>query len=298
MRFSAYLDWASPWPELLDLARHLKATGWDGVWLSDHLQPHQAAGLSHHAAWTSLAALAASVPRIRLGVLVSANTFRHPAVLAKMAAQVDIISGGRVTLGLGAAWQEDEHRAYGLPFHTMGERLRRLEEACQVIRSLFANERTTFHGRYYRLTDAPLRPKPIQRPGPPLLIGGGGERVTLRIAARYADAWNVAGTPAVLARKLALLDRHCAALGRNPAEIARSAYATLALPDDGVPVTGRPVPRSPVIVRDAETLQRIVQEYTTLGLDELMVSPLHLADIRRQREGYDRFQRTVVRSFR
>ena len=103
MRFSADLDGASPWPERLDLARRLEATGWDGVWLSDHLQPHQAAGLSHHEAWTSLAALAASVPRIRLGVLVAANTFRHPAVLAKMAEQVDIISGGRLMLGVGSA---------------------------------------------------------------------------------------------------------------------------------------------------------------------------------------------------
>src|SRR5437773_11883991 len=132
-----------------------------------------------------------------------------------MAAQVDIISGGRLLLGLGAGWQENEHQAYGIPFHTMRERLDRLDEACQVMKSLWTQHRSQFTGRYYQLSDAPLEPKPVQTPHPELMIGGGGERVTLRIVAKHADHWNVRGGPKVLARKGAILDEHCAAVGRD-----------------------------------------------------------------------------------
>ena len=124
--------------------------------------------------------------------MVSCNTYRHPAVLAKIAATVDNISGGRLVLGLGAGWQENEHRAYGLDFDTLGGRSKRMEEACQVIKALFTNRRSDYDGRYYQLVDAPLEPKPVQDPLP-LLIGGGGEKVTLRITAQYADEWHVWG---------------------------------------------------------------------------------------------------------
>ena len=128
-------------------------------------------------------AVAVAVPRIRLGTLVTGNTYRHPAVLAKIAAGVDIISDGRVVLGIGSGWQENEHEAYGLEFSTVGGRLRRLEEACVIIKSLLANDRTDFDGEFYQLKDAPLDPKPVQDPLP-LMIGGGGEKVTLRITAQ------------------------------------------------------------------------------------------------------------------
>lgn len=181
--------------------------------------------------WSALAALSALVPRIRVGTIVLGNTYRHPAVVAKMAAQVDIISGGRLVLGIGAGWQENEHEAYGIPFYTMRERLERLDEACQVIKSLWTQDRSSFAGRHYTLSDAPLDPKPVQRPHPELMIGGGGERVTLRIVARHADHWNVWGGPRVLARKGAILDEHCAALGRDPRTITRSANMTLLITD-------------------------------------------------------------------
>ena len=131
--------------------------------------------------WSTLTALSTLVPRIQVGTIVLGNTYRHPAVVAKMAAQVDIISGGRLLLGLGAGWQQNEHEAYGIPFYTMRERLERLDEACQVMRSLWTQDRSDFKGRYYQLSDAPLQPKPVQKPHPELMIGGGGERVTLLI---------------------------------------------------------------------------------------------------------------------
>src|SRR5262249_36973609 len=166
--------------------------------------------------WSTLSALAALIPRIRLGTIVLGNGYRHPSVVAKMAAQVDIISGGRLLLGLGAGWQENEHTAYGIPFYTTRERLERLDEACQVIRSLWTQSRSHFDGRHYRLSTAQLSPKPVEQPHPELMIGGAGERVTLQIVARHADHWNVWGGPEVLSRKSAILEKHCAKVGRDP----------------------------------------------------------------------------------
>jgi alkanesulfonate monooxygenase SsuD/methylene tetrahydromethanopterin reductase-like flavin-dependent oxidoreductase (luciferase family) len=166
-----------------------------------------------------------------VGTIVLGNTYRHPAVVAKMAAQVDIISGGRLVLGMGAGWQQNEHEAYGIPFYTLRERLARLDEACEVIKSLWTQRRSDFKGHYYQLADAPLDPKPVQTPHPELMIGGGGERVTLRIVAKHADHWNVWGGPAVLARKGAILDEHCAAVGRDPKSLTRSANMSLLITD-------------------------------------------------------------------
>ena len=188
MRFGVFTSLsAQTWPGVLDLWRHLEATGWDIACVTDHFMPNtkdrEGAMLE---SWTTLCALTALVPRIRVGSIVLGNTYRHPAVVAKMAAQLDIISGGRLLLGLGAGWQRNEHEAYGIPFYTMRERLERLDEACEVIRSLWTQHRSNFNGRYYQLSEAPLDPKPVQKPQPELMIGGGGERVTLRIVAKHA----------------------------------------------------------------------------------------------------------------
>ena len=229
MRFGLFTSLgAQTWAGVLDLWRHVEATGWDIACVTDHFMPNtpEREGPMLEG-WSTLSALAALVPRIQVGTIVLGNTYRHPAVVAKMAAQVDIISGGRLLLGLGAGWQENEHEAYGIPFLTLRERLERLDEACQVLKSLWTRRRSDFDGRHYRLSDAPLEPKPVQRPHPELMIGGGGERVTLRIVAKHADHWNVWGGPAVLARKGAILDEHCAAVGRDPKTIRRSANMVL-----------------------------------------------------------------------
>jgi F420-dependent oxidoreductase-like protein len=233
MRFGVFTGLgAQTWPGVLELWRHVEATGWDIACVTDHFMPNtkdrEGATLE---SWSTLAALAALVPRIRVGTIVLGNTYRHPSVVAKMAAQVDIISGGRLLLGLGAGWQQNEHEAYGIPFYTMRERLARLDEACEVIRSLWVQRRSDFRGRYYQLSDAPLEPKPLQKPHPELMVGGGGERVTLRIVARHADHWNVWGGPRVLARKGAILDEHCAAVGRDPGSITRSVNMALLITD-------------------------------------------------------------------
>jgi len=232
MRLSVWPNPQQPWDDILAIAQHAAETGWDGVWFADHFMPN-AANVSGpvHECWAVLTGLAALVPRVRLGSLVCGNTYRHPAVLAKQAASADIVSGGRIVLGLGAGWQENEHQAYGIPFYTMRERLERLDEACEVITSLWTQRRTTFKGRYYQLSDAPLDPKPVQQPHPELMIGGGGEKVTLRIVAKRANHWNVWGGPQVLARKSAILAEHCAAVGRDPKTITRSVNMALLITD-------------------------------------------------------------------
>ena len=175
--------------------------------------------------WTTLTALAQATKRLRLGTLVTGVHYRHPAVLANMAAALDIISNGRLELGIGAGWNEEESGAYGIELGSIKERFDRFEEACEVIVSLLTQERTTFKGQHYELTEAMCNPKGIQRPHPPICIGGSGEKRTLRTAARFAQHWNfTGGTPAEFARKRDILHAHCADIGRDPAEITLSSH--------------------------------------------------------------------------
>ena len=234
MRFAIFSSMGNTtWSDVEALWRHAEQTGWDAACVTDHFMPNTPDRVGDMLeSWTTLTALAALTKRMRVGTIVSGNTYRHPAVLAKMAANVDIISGGRLICGMGAGWQENEHQAYGLPFYTVGERLQRLDEACQVLNMLWTQERSTFKGKYYQLDDAPLMPKPVQKPRPELMIGGGGEKVTLRIVARWADHWNVWGGPDILAQKGKILDGYCAAIGRDPKTILRSAVMVPVLSED------------------------------------------------------------------
>jgi F420-dependent oxidoreductase-like protein len=198
------------------------------AWLNDHFM-----GLGstppgpYLEAWTLLAALAARTHRLRIGVMVTDNLYRHPALLAKMAATVDVISHGRLNVGLGTGWSEQQHRAYGIPLPAPGERVRRLGEACEVILRLWSEPGVTFEGRYYQLHDAPCDPKPVQKPFPPFAIGGEGER-TLQIIARYANIWDCSvATPDLYAQKRLLLERVCATLGRDAATLAYSRHISV-----------------------------------------------------------------------
>jgi len=178
--------------------------------------------------WMTLVALAQATKRLRLGVLVTGIHYRHPAVLANMAATADIISDGRLELGLGAGWFELESDAYGIELGGLRERSDRFEEACEVIVSLLEHESTDFSGRYYHLDRARCEPKPVQRPHPPICIGGGGEKRTLRTTARFAQHWNfLGGTPEEFAHKREVLERHCREIGRDPAEITLSSHVRL-----------------------------------------------------------------------
>jgi F420-dependent oxidoreductase-like protein len=273
MRFSFWPAPSQPYDDVLELARHVEQTGWDGIWYADHFMPNaEDTSTPWPEAWITLAALGAQVPRLRLGTLVSGNTYRHPAVLAKMATTLDHISGGRVVLGLGSGWQENEHAQYGIPFYTVADRLKRLDEACQVIKALFSEEKSSFAGTYYQLDNASLEPKPVQNPLP-LLIGGGGEQVTLKITARYADEWNVWGTVDTLKSKMAILDRHCESVGRDPAAIKRTAVALLFMSDDTAfldKMRAADMQQAAIIGTPAE-VRDIVAEYEAAGVNGLMV---------------------------
>jgi alkanesulfonate monooxygenase SsuD/methylene tetrahydromethanopterin reductase-like flavin-dependent oxidoreductase (luciferase family) len=200
-----------------------------------------------------------------------------------------------VVLGLGAGWQENEHVAYGLDYSTVKGRLDRLDEACAVITSLLRTERTTFAGEHYRLLDAPLSPKPVN-PALPLLIGGGGEQRTLKIAARWADEWNIWGEPPLMAHKGAILERHCEAIGRDPAEISRSAIALLFLSDDESYVAkmrARDHGRATLIGTPAQAVE-IIHQYAAAGVDELIVPDFTMPDPGRKRETMEQFMNEVA----
>ena len=179
------------WPELLPIWQEADELGLDSAFVFDHFIPIRAEPSGPCLeGWTLLSALLAKTRRIHGGILVTGNTYRHPAVLAKMAATVDQVSDGRLILGMGAGWFELEHTAYGIPFHTPGGRARRLVESVEVVKRLFSEPRTTYAGKYYQLKDAPFEPKGVQRPHPPLLIGGMGPKVVQPLAARHADVWH------------------------------------------------------------------------------------------------------------
>ena len=301
MRFSFWIPNSLTWQDTLAAARHVDATGWDGLWYADHFMPNavEPADGPIHEAWSVLAGIAAAVPRVRLGPLVAGNTYRNPAVTAKIATTIDHISGGRVVLGLGAGWQENEHRAYGLEFNTFRWRFDRLEEACQILKSLFSEPRSTFAGSHYSLDAAPLDPKPVQA-RLPLLIGGGGEKRTLRIVANYADEWNVWGMPDVLAAKGAVLERHCASIGRDPATIEHSAVALLFLTDDAAQLASlraRDLGR-PALIGTPGELQEIVGAYRDAGVDELIVPGFTFRSPAEREETLDRFLTEVATPFR
>lgn len=234
-RFGLFLSQANrSWDEVLDSFLLAEELGFDHAWLVDHLLDTDGPP-SHpcHEAWTLLAAIAARTERIRLGVLVTSNTFRHPAILAKEAVTVDHISAGRLILGLGAGWHEGEHQRFGIDLPAPAERVDRLEEAIQMITSLMASERTTFEGRHYRLDNAPLEPKPIQQPRIPLLIAAHRPRM-IRLAARYADQWDTFpelpgsatdGVSESIDERVGRFEVACAEAGRDPASIRRSTWA-------------------------------------------------------------------------
>lgn len=208
------------WQELLDTWKLVDELGYDTAWTFDHFFPifTDPSGPCYEG-WIALTALAAATKNVEVGTLVTGNTYRNPAVLAKMGATLDHTSGGRLIMGIGAAWFELEHNAYGIPFYTVGERIRRFEEACQIIKSLWTEKQTTFAGKYYQLKDAYGEPKPLRRPHPPLMIGGSGEKLMLKVIAKYADQWNTFGSPELFKHKLEILRAHCATIGRNVDEI-------------------------------------------------------------------------------
>jgi F420-dependent oxidoreductase-like protein len=223
------------WPEIRRRVLWAEEAGFDSAWVFDHFTVLYGDPTGPCLeAWTLLAALGAVTRRIRLGALVTGVTYRHPSLLAAEAVTVDHASAGRLDIGLGAAWHQPEHERLGFDFPPAGERIERLDETVRILKGLFTGEELDFHGRHYRLRRAFYRPRPVQRPHPPIWIGASGEKVMLPLAGRHADVWHGFGSPADLARKSALLDRAAEQAGRDPAQIGRSTSLSISEPWDQV----------------------------------------------------------------
>ncbi len=213
---------------LRSVAEAAEEAGFSSLWVMDHLlqlPPLGGPAASMLEGYVTLGALAAVTKRVELGTLVTGVTYRNPALLAKQIASLDALSGGRIILGIGAAWYDVEHAAYGWEFPPVKERFERLSEAVAICRGMFDNETFTFTGSHYNVAEARVAPRPQRRI--PIMIGGSGEKKTLRMVAELADLCNIGGTAEVVARKLAILDQHCAAVGRDPKEVKRTAMTSL-----------------------------------------------------------------------
>jgi len=265
------------WGDMLDVWRAADEVElFETAWNFDHFYPLQGDKNGPCLeAWVTLSALAQATSRIRIGCMVNGVPYRHPALVANMAASLDIVSGGRLELGLGAGWNEQETKAYGIDLLPMGQRMDRFEEAVEVIDSLLVHEITTFQGKYFQLEQARCEPKGPQQPRPPIVIGGGGEKRTLRIAARFAQHWNLPfATPEVFHKKNEILLAHCEAVGRDsslimrsvqiestadqdPAEVADSAAALFAAGVDQVILTLRTPYRAERVAALAKSLEAI-----------------------------------------
>lgn len=255
--FGICTDQNLPWQTTVERWRLFEALGFDSIWDCDHFQQPSRPNGPYFEGWTLLAALAAQTSRIRVGVLVSCNTFRHPALLAKEAVTVDHISDGRLELGIGAGWYVPEHEAFGLDFPAVPELVERFREAVAIIDLLMRQDVTSYSGRYYQLQDAPFRPGPIQKPRPPLTLGAHGPRM-LRIVAESADRWNSHGSVEEIGRRNAILDEHCADIGRDPTSIIRSLYGWSTL-----------LPVDPW--QSVDAFDQVVGSYREVGIDEFII---------------------------
>jgi probable F420-dependent oxidoreductase len=252
--------------------RAAEDAGWHGTWLADHYMPNTAdaapARGDVYECWALLPALAAVTERIRIGTLVSPTSVHHPALLAKRAATIDQLCGGRMTLGLGAGWQVNEHHAYGIELEPPGRRVTRFEEAIQIVRSMLSQDSTTFHGACYDVTDAPCDPKPVQSPLP-LLVGTRGPRM-LSITARYADQWNTWAIPEQAGAPRAALLEACDRAGRDPATMWTSVNALVELDASAAP------PGRAVLTGSAQRLVDQIGQYAELGYDEFILPDWNL----------------------
>ena len=226
-------------PTLAEIVRQADDVGFDSIWVMDHFFQIRSVGATEEPmleGWTTLGFMAAHSTRARLGLMVGGVHYRNPGLWVKAATTLDVLSGGRAWLGIGAAWNEEESRALGFPFPPLGERFEMLEETLQIAHGMWEGERGSereFHGRLFRADRLLNSPQSLSRPRVPIMVGGGGEKKTLRLVAQYADACNVFGTPEGIARKYAILAEHCAAVGRDPNEIERSTLQNVRIATDG-----------------------------------------------------------------
>jgi F420-dependent oxidoreductase-like protein len=300
-----------------DLVQYADAgDAWESVWVFDHFHtvpvPTEEAT---HEAWTLMSAFAASSSRVRMGQMCSCVSYRNPAYLAKVAATVDIISGGRLEMGIGAGWYEQEWRAYGYGFPRPGERLARLDEGVQIMRQAWADGVATLDGKHYQVDGAICRPLPLQRPGIPLWIAGGGEKVTLRIVAEHANYANFDGTPETFRHKSAVLREHCAAIGRDFEEITRTADYNVVIGRDEADVAERKAWIVDHYRRHAPakaeryaqqlttgptvgTVEQVTEALSGLRADGLSYAICNFADAAYDRSSIELFEREVIPALR
>ncbi|HVN87123.1 MAG TPA: TIGR03560 family F420-dependent LLM class oxidoreductase [Candidatus Binatia bacterium] len=222
-----------PFPVIRERAQLADRLGYDSIFFVDHFWSRGMPDMDHLEAWTVMSATAAVTERLKIGALVMCNSYRSPALLAKMAASLDGLSNGRTILGIGAGWMDEEYRAYGYPFPSVRTRIEQLDEGLEIIKRLFTERRATLQGKYYAIERAANNPKPVQQPYPPILIGGAGEKLLLRVVARHADIWNCPNNVATeLPHRLAVLHDHCAAIGRDPNQIEVSEQCVVVLGKD------------------------------------------------------------------
>ncbi len=277
------------WAQTLHIARLADELGYDSIWVYDHFHnlpvPAQEAVFE---CWTTLAALSQVTSRVRLGQMVGCAGYRTPTLLAKITSNLDVISGGRLDWGIGAGWYEHEYQAYGYPFPAPAERIRLLAETVQIVRSMWTLPETTFAGELFDVQGAQCDPKPLQRPHPPIWIGGGGEQLTLGVVARHADRSNFGGNPAEFAHKCEVLKGHCARVGRDYDEIVKTWSPDVFVRETEAEVEsagsrslrGEPVEswRAGNLVGTPEQVIERIQQYQALGLGGIVAWPVDLPD--------------------
>jgi len=290
--------------EIVEKLRRLVARaengGFDSFWVMDHFHQIPNVGQLQEPmleGWTTQSVVAGFSSRIKLGTLVTGIVYRHPSVLAKVGATLDVLSKGRLIMGIGAAWNVDEATAYGIPFPPVKERLRRLEEAVQIIRKMWTEEKASFSGKFYQIQDAYCNPKPIQKPHPPIMIGGSGERRTLKIVAKYGDACNLFGSAETVKKKLEVLRKHCDSVGRDYQSITKSRLGRVVIDKDREEVMeavkGMPEERlrEYAIYGTPEEVRRQVEAFRDAGIDYLIVN----LQPDRELQGLELFADEVVR---
>jgi F420-dependent oxidoreductase-like protein len=272
-------------PDIVEKLRKLvgraESFGFDSFWVMDHFHQIRNVGELHEPmleGWTTQSVVAGFTSKIKLGTLVTGIVYRHPSVLAKIGATFDVLSKGRLYMGIGAAWNVDEANAYGIPFPPVKERMQRLEEAVQIIRRMWTEENATFSGKFYQIRGAYCNPKPIQKPHPPIMIGGSGERRTLKIAAKYGDACNVFGSVETVKKKLKVLSEHCRLVGRDYDSIVKTKLGHVVIDKDKEKVTQaiKHLPedrrREFAIYGTPEEVRRQIEAFRDAGIEYLIVN--------------------------
>jgi len=303
MYFSAWANSAHPWSEVHNFVQTVETMGWDGFWYADHYMPNtpdgEPIGGNFNECFSVLSALAATTSNIRLGSLVTPTTVNHPALIANRSATIDHISNGRFVLGMGAGWQVNEHKAFGIELFDAKARVDRFAEAIEIVVSMLSQERTTFKGTHFTITNAPCEPKPLQSPLP-ILVGTGGPRM-LRLTARFAQEWNTWGTPDVAASVMASLRTACEKESRDFSTVRKSVQPLFFIVKDDASAEKlrSVVPADRSVVGTPSQLVDAVGQYKEIGFDEICVPDFTMGQTPSERsDNYEKFWNEVAVHFR